>query len=42
MSSEISPKRMEEIDLLYKTPAERAEEVNAIFQRAAKELELDH
>lgn len=38
----ISEEQMKEVDALYKTPAERAEEVNAILQRAAKEFDLDH
>ena len=31
-----------EIDALYKTPKERAEELNGILQMAAKSLGMDH
>ena len=38
----ISKERLAEIDRLYRTPKERAEEVNGILQAAAKELGMDH
>ena len=38
----LSPDRIAEIDRLYRSPKERAEDINAILQIAAKELEMDH
>lgn len=38
----IPAERMNEVNALYKTPKERAEEINSILQRAATELDLDH
>lgn len=42
MSNTIPQERLDEIDHLYRSPKERAEEVNGILQRAAKELGMDH
>ena len=40
--TQISKARQEEIDSLYRSPKERAEEIHAILQRAAKELDMAH
>lgn len=43
MSNEpLSDERIAHVDSLYKTPQERAEEVNSILQIAAKTLGMDH
>ena len=38
----IPQERLDEIDRLYISPKEQAEEVNGILQTAAKELGMDH
>ena len=42
MSSNISQERFDEVDKLYLTPKERAEQINGILQTAAKKLGMDH
>ena len=42
MDNIVSQERQDEIDRLYRSPKERAEEVNAILQTASKELGMDH
>ena len=38
----LTHEEMDAIDRLYRTPKERAEEINAILQTASKELGMDH
>ena len=38
----VSQTRQDEIDRLYRSPKERAEEVNATLQLAAKEFDIEH
>ncbi len=38
----VPQERFDEVDKLYRTPKERAEEINGILQTAAKELGMDH
>ena len=42
MTNIVSKERQDEIDRLYRSPKERAEEVNATLQLAAKEFDIEH